>query len=77
MVNATLISGDVHMRHDHTNRWGLLAIFGSAIFAAAAYLIFSSAGEGTTLPFAIGEYGLLGSIGVVIVDSIAKSRTAH
>jgi len=46
-------------------------------FAAAAYLIFSSAGEGTTLPFAIGEYGLLGSIGVVIVDSIAKSRTAH
>ncbi len=65
------------MGHDHTNRWGLLAIFGSAVFAAAAYMIFSSAGEGTSLPFAIGEYGLLGSIGVVIVDSIAKSRAAH
>ena len=76
MVNATLISGDVHMSHDHTSRWGVLAIFGSAIFAAAAYMIFSAA-EGTSLPFAIGEYGLLGSVGIVIVDSIAKCRAAH
>jgi hypothetical protein len=64
------------MGHDHTNRWGLLAIFGSAMFAAAAYMIFS-AGEGASVPFAIGEYGLLGSIGIVIVDSIGKCRAAH
>jgi hypothetical protein len=64
------------MGHDHTNRWGLLAIFGAIIFAAAAYMIFS-AGEGTSVPFAIGEYGLLASIGVVIVDSLAKCRAAH
>jgi hypothetical protein len=76
MVNATLVSWEHHMGHDHTNRWGLLAIFGSAIFAGAAYAIFS-ASEGTSVAFAIGEYGLLGSIGVVIVDSIAKCRAAH
>jgi hypothetical protein len=76
MVNATLISKELHMGHDHTNRWGLLAIFGSAIFAAAAYVIFS-AGEGTSIPFAIGEYGLLGSVAVMIVDSVAKCRAAH
>jgi hypothetical protein len=64
------------MGHDHTNRWGLLAIFGSAIFAAAAYAIFS-AGEGTSVPFAVGEYGLLGCVAVVIIDSIAKCRAAH
>ena len=64
------------MGHDHTNRWGLLAIFGAAIFAAAAYMVFT-AGQGASVPFAIGEYGLLASIGVVIVDSIAKSRAAH
>jgi len=64
------------MGHDHTNRWGLLAIFGSAVFAAAAYMMFG-AGEGTSVPFAVGEYGLLGSIGIVIVDSIAKCRAAH
>ena len=64
------------MAHDQTTRWGLLAIFGSAIFGAAAYMIFS-AGEGTSLPFAIGEYGLLGSVGIVIVDSVAKCRAAH
>ena len=64
------------MGHDHTNRWGLLAIFGSAIFAAAAYVIFS-AGEGTSIPSAIGEYGLLGSVAVMIVDSVAKCRAAH
>ncbi len=64
------------MGHDHTNRWGVLAIFGAVIFAAAAYLIFS-AGGGASVPFAIGEYGLLASISVVVVDSIAKSRAAH
>ena len=64
------------MAHDHTTRWGLLAIFGAAMFAAAAYVIFG-ASEAASLPFALGEYGLLGSIGVVIVDSLAKCRAAH
>jgi len=64
------------MGRDHANRWGLLAIFGAVIFAAAAYMIFS-AGQGASVPFAIGEYGLLASIGVVIVDSLAKCRAAH
>ena len=76
MVNASLISTEIHMGQDHTHRWGLLAIFGSAVFAAASYAIFTS-GEAASLPFAIGEYGLLGSIAVMIVDSISKCRAAH
>ena len=76
MVSETLISKELHMGDHRNTGWGVLAIAAAALFVGAAYFIFTTGGS-PSAPFAIGEYGLLGSILVVIVDSLAKCRASH
>ena len=51
-------------------------ILAGAIFAAAAYLIFSI-GVPANIPFAVAEYVLLGSIFIMMFDSLVEGRDEH
>lgn len=58
------------------SNWGVLVIAAAAIFVAAASWIFNS-GEAPTLPYALAQYTLLGSILVGMLNSFAKCRPAR
>ena len=59
------------MGRDRKSNWGVFVIVAAAIFAALAYWIFS-ADEAPTLPYALAQYVLLGSVLVGMLDSFAK-----
>ena len=59
------------MSRDRKSNWGVLVAAAAAVFAALVYWIFS-ASEAPTLPFAIGQFALLGSVAVAMLDSLAK-----
>jgi UDP-N-acetylmuramyl pentapeptide phosphotransferase/UDP-N-acetylglucosamine-1-phosphate transferase len=64
------------MGREGNSNWGLLVIVAAAIFAALAYWIFS-ADEAPTLPYAVAQAVLLGSVLVGMFDSFAKIRPAR
>jgi UDP-N-acetylmuramyl pentapeptide phosphotransferase/UDP-N-acetylglucosamine-1-phosphate transferase len=64
------------MGRDRESNWGVLVIFASVLFAALAYWIVT-ANEAPTLPYAIAQTVLLGSVLVGMVDSFAKCRPAR
>ena len=64
------------MGRDRKSNWGVLAIFASVTFAALAYWILS-ANEAPTLPYALPQYVLLGSVLVGMVDSFVQCRPAR
>jgi zinc transporter ZupT len=64
------------MGRNRKTSWGVLAFVAAAIFAAIAYWIVS-ANEAPTLPYALAQYVLLGSVLVGMVDSVAKCRPAR
>jgi len=64
------------MGDNRKSNWGVMAIVGAAIFAALAYWVLSANGA-PTLPYAIAQYVLLGSVLVGMVDSLAKCRPAQ
>lgn len=64
------------MGRNRKTSWGVLAFVAAAIFAAIAYWIVS-ANEAPTLPYALAQYVLLGSVLVGMVDFVAKCRPAR
>ncbi|MGD0187190.1 MAG: hypothetical protein ABSC25_18340 [Roseiarcus sp.] len=64
------------MGRERNSNWGVMAVVAAAIFAASAYWIFS-ADEAPTLPYALAQYVLLGSVLVGMLDSFAKCRPAR
>jgi UDP-N-acetylmuramyl pentapeptide phosphotransferase/UDP-N-acetylglucosamine-1-phosphate transferase len=64
------------MGRGRKSNWGVLAIFASVTFAALAYWIVS-ANEAPTLPYALAQTVLLGSVLVGMVDSFAQCRPAR
>jgi UDP-N-acetylmuramyl pentapeptide phosphotransferase/UDP-N-acetylglucosamine-1-phosphate transferase len=64
------------MGGERNSNWGVMAVVAAAIFAASAYWIFS-ADEAPTLPYALAQYMLLGSVLVGMLDSFAKCRPAR
>ena len=61
------------MGRDRKSNWGILTVVAAAVFAALAYWILS-ADEAPSLPFAITQCVLLGSVLVAMFDSLAKCR---
>jgi hypothetical protein len=64
------------MGRDRKSNWGVVAIVAAAIFAGLAYWILS-ADEAPSLPFALAQYVLFGSVLVAMLDSFAKCRPAR
>ena len=64
------------MGRDRKSNWGVMAVVAAALFAALAYWILS-ANEAPTLPYALAQYVLLGSVLVGMVDFFAKCRPAR
>ncbi|MGO4871489.1 MAG: hypothetical protein ACLPGW_12910 [Roseiarcus sp.] len=64
------------MGREGKSNWGFVVIVAAAVFAALAYWIFS-AEQAPTLPYALAQYVLLGSVLVGMLDSFAKIRPAR
>jgi peptidoglycan/LPS O-acetylase OafA/YrhL len=64
------------MSRDRQSNWGVLAVIAAVTFAALAYWI-PSANQAPTLPYAIAQCVLLGSVLVVMIGSVAKCRPAR